>query len=712
MRKLQAKRSAIILEQAGLSTRRTFLKTLGAGLLIAVSAPVSHAQEAPASRPGRGGRGRRGGGGGPIDIAARVHIGQDGTITVMTGKVECGQGARGEITQAAAEELRVPVGRIQLIMADTALVPDDGGTYGTQTTPRTLPVIRQGAAGARAILISLAAAKWGVTSNELQAMDGKVVHAASGREADYSELAGGDSAKVFAATRPSGVNVTSVAQWKVMGTPKARNDARSLVDGTHQYPTDIVRPAMLYGKVLRPPSYGAKLTKIDVSVAKAMKDVIVVQDGDFTGVAAPTSFLARQAIEALAKTAKWDEHPQVSSTAVYDHLRTNARGVAVKNPLDADLQSAHQALRRTYRVAYAQHAPMEPRAAVAEWSDGKLTVWTGSQNPFGVRGELQTAFGLTPQTARVIIPDFGGKHTGECAVEAARLAKGTGRPVWLRYTREEEFMWAYFRPSAVILAEAGLDAGGALSSWYFVNINSGNAGLNTPYQVAGKHEQYAQSDPPLRQGSYRGLAATANHFARDSFTDELAAAAGSDPLAFRLKHLDDPPLIAVLKTAADRFDFTNLWNSKHPGVGVGLACGTEKGSYLATCAEVAIDEQTQTISVRRACQVFECGKIVNPSGLLSQVQGSLMMGIGPALREEVKFENGRVTNGTFSDYLVSRFADMPEIDVQLLDRPDIAPAGAGETAIMGIAPAIGNAVFHATGKRIRQMPIRLDAAVA
>jgi isoquinoline 1-oxidoreductase len=704
-----------------LASRRTFLKSLGAGILIVVSVGVVVAQQAPAGRGGQGGRGARGGGGrggGNVSIAARVHIGKDGAITVMTGKVECGQGARAEITQAAAEELRVGVGQIQLIMGDTSMAPDDGGTFGSQTTPRSLPTIRQGAAGARAVLESVAAARWGVPVAQVEARDGKVIHFGSNRQFTYGELAGDDSAKVFASTglgstRPRAVMVTPVTEWKVMGTSVTRNDASDLVTGRHQYPTDITRPGMLYGKVLRPPSYGATLSKIDLSAATAISGVVAVRDGDFVGVAAANSFIARQAIDALSKTAVWQEKPQVASSQAYEHLRSTARNAPV-NPFEAEMGGAHQALRQVYHVAYVQHAPMEPRAAVAEWSDGHLTVWTGTQNPFGVKGELQQALGLGSDAVRVIVPDFGGgfggKHTGEAALEAARLAKAAAKPVWHRWTREEEFMWAYFRPAAVIQTEAGLDANGAINSWYFLNINSGPSGLATPYAIAKNQAQTVNADTPLRQSSYRGLAATANHFARESFMDELAAAAGVDPLTFRLNHLQDERLIACLKAVAARFDFLNRWNKRDPSIGIGLAAGTEKGSYLATCAEVAIDRKSGTIVPRKVCQVFECGKIVNPAGLMSQVQGAIVMGLGPALRERMEFGNGRITNGTFTDYLVPRFEDLPDLDVQLLDRPDIASAGAGETPIVGIAPAIANAVFHATGVRVREMPVRLAGA--
>src|SRR6185369_5840236 len=302
--------------------------------------------------------------------------------------------------------------------------------------------------------------------------------------------------------------------------------------------------------------------------------------------------------------------------------------------------SAKQRLSQAYHVAYAQHAPLEPRAAVAEWADGKLTVWAGTQNPFGHRRELANAFHLTEDQVRVMVPDFGagfgGKHTGEASVEAARLAQAAHHPVSLRWTREEEFTWAYFRPAGVIQIEAGLDAGGTVTSWHFININSGPSAIETPYRIAKHRSQFVQSAPPLRHGSYRGLAATANNFARESFMDELAHAATADPLEFRLAHLEkgrpeSDRLRAVLEAAARKFGWAERIRRKQPNLGIGLACGTEKGSYVAACAEIEL--AGNSFKVKRVCEAFECGVILNPDNLLKQVQGAIIMGLGPVLGE-------------------------------------------------------------------------------
>lgn len=684
--------------------RRTFVQLVASGIVIA-SAPLSALAQ---QREGH----RRGSGGDGDSASSRIHIGKDGVITVTTGKVEMGQGARAELTQAAAEELRVGADQIHLVMSDTALVPNDGLTAGSRSTPSTVPAIRLAAAAAREALIGLAAQRWGVDATTVEFQVGQFTHKPTQRALGLAELAqGGEATKALAAARPAAAKLTEVGAWKVLGTSVARPNARDLVTGTHRYASDIKRPGMLRGKILRPPSYGAKLTSVDLALAKEMKDVVVVHDGDFIGVCAPTTFQAEQALAAIAKTAKWESAPHPSSKEVYDYLRANVVGGVPKNSFTVQLAAAKQTLRATYHTAYIQHAPMETRAAVAEWQAGRLTVWSGTQNPFGYRSELARALRVAEENVRVITPDtgggFGGKHTGEAAVEAARLAQAAGKPVSLKWTREEEFTWASFRPAAVIDAEATLNEAGQLSSWYFININSGSAAVESPYRTGPSLARSLNSSPPLRHGSYRALASTANNFARECFMDELATAAGADPLAFRLAHLESGRLRNVLEAAARRFRWEERAREKSRNRSVGLACGTEKGSFVATCVEVEIDRASARIIPRQVCEVFECGAILNPDNLRAQVEGAILMGLGPALREAMEFENGRMLNASFSRYEVPRFADVPGLDIELLNRPDLPSAGGGETPIIAIAPAIANAVFRATGVRLRDLPLRL-----
>jgi isoquinoline 1-oxidoreductase len=699
----------------GLS-RRSFIECLGAGLFIAISLPaLSRSQESgQRTRNTFLGSGAR-------NLAARIHLGSDGSITVLAGKVEGGQGARTELVQAAAEELGVPVSRVQMILADTSMVPDDGMTAGSGSTPRTVPAVRRGAATARKLLIDFACAQWKVEPAAVEMRDGRVVHTTSHRSLSYADFAkNAEVVKMFDQAIPSDVELTPVKEWKVLGTPVARPNGHEIVTGAHQYPSDIARPGMLYGKILRAPAYDAKLVSIDLAPAKAMAGVIVVRDGQFAGVAAPNSSRARQALGAISGTAKWEttpqpSSPQPSSKDLFDYLKQNAEGGVPQNPFVNQLAGA-KSLRRSYHVPYIQHAPLEPRAAVAEWSGDRLTVWTGSQNPFGVRSELARAFHIPEDRVRVVIPDFGaafgGKHTGEYAVEAARLARATGKPVSLRWTREEEFTWAYFRPAGVIEAEASLDAHGKIATWHFKNINSGPNAVDTPYAIGKTDCRFVPSKPPLRHGSYRGLAATANNFAREAFMEELAALAGADSLEFRRVHLDNPRLRAVLDTAANSFRWQERAGiagegRKHANTTVGLACGTEKGSYVAACVEIEIDREQHTLKVLHICEAFECGAIVNPVNLLSQVQGAIIMGLGAALREEIQFENGKILNASFGEYLVPRLDDVPALEIHLVNRPDLPSAGAGETPIIAIAPAIANAVFRATGASIQAMPVRI-----
>jgi nicotinate dehydrogenase subunit B len=387
-------------------------------------------------------------------------------------------------------------------------------------------------------------------------------------------------------------------------------------------------------------------------------------------------------------------------------------GPIVKGDVDAALAGAEKRLTRTYTVAYIAHVPLEPRAAVAEWSrdqqGDKLTVWTGTQRPFAVRDELAEAFSLAQERVRVIVPDtgsgYGGKHTGECAVEAARLARAARKPVKLVWTREEEFRWAYFRPAGVIDVDAGVHNDGTLVAWAFDNYNSGPAAIAPWFEIPNQRVAYHPSDTPLRQGSYRGLAATANHFARETHINELAAILTMDALAFRLKNIQDSRLRDVFTAAAERFG----WGKKAPtGHGYGMGGGFEKGGYFATFAEVAVEPRDGVREPRvvRAVTAFDNGPTINPDGLRNQIVGAMIQGIGGALFEAIEFDHGAVRNAHLAQYRVPRFSDVPKIEVVLMNRKDKPAMGAGEAPIMGMAPAIGAAIYEATGIRPRSMPM-------
>ena len=677
--------------------RRDFLRGTGVGLFVLLVAPGAAAQE---SGRGRGGREQL-----PDDVNAWLHIDRDGAVTVFTGKTEVGQNIRTSLTQAVAEELHVPTSTIALVMADTARTPFDAGTFGSRTTPIMNAQLRKVAAAARGLLIKRAADEWKVSPETLTVTDGKIAR---------SGTPGGLSIGEIAARAPLIVTVTDdvataqAVEWRVAGTPLRKIGGADFVTGRHEYTSDLKRPGLRYGRIVRAPRIGATIASVDTAAADALPGVTVVREGDFLGIVADSTPAAVKAASIIK--AEWTGGSSASARTLFDDLKTSAQppsenGGYSSGDIDAALSSATRTFQSTYTIAYIAHCPLEPRAALAEWKGDELTVWTGSQRPFGVQGELAEAFHVPRERVRVIVPDtgsaYGGKHTGEAAIEAARLARTARAPVKLVWSREEEMSWAYFRPAGVIDIRSAVGPDHRLTAWEYHNYNSGPSGIRTPYAITHQRIAFHPADSPLRQGSYRGLAATANHFARESHMDEVAAALGIDPLTFRLTHLQDDRIRAVLQAAADRFGWTS--RRRRQGRGFGLACGTEKGGYVATCAEVAIEGSG--VRVRRAVVAFECGAIVNPDGLKNQVEGAVAQGIGGALFEAVSFDAGHVDTAHFADYRLPRFSDMPVIETVLVNRSDLPPAGAGETPIVGIAPAIGNAIFDAAGVRIRALPM-------
>lgn len=684
--------------------RRDFFKFLGAGLLVVSTLKhVAAAQES-------GGARRRGDDSLPKEIDAWLHIGEDGAVTVYTGKVEVGQNIRTSLSQAVAEELHVPISKIELVMGDTQLTPFDMGTFGSRTTPTMNLLLRKVAASARDLLVGLAATQWHTDPAHLIAADAKVTDPQTNRSVEYAALLKGQQ---LTQTLPAEDPLIPAASWKVAGQSAPKVDGRDFVTGKHRYPSDQTLPDMQHGKLLRPPSFGATLLSLDSQKAEQM-GAVVVHDGNFVGVAAPSVALASAAVAAIH--AEWKSEPQPSSKELFEYLRKNTTegddptgdGDRYETgSVDKALASADHQLQQTYTVSYIAHVPLEPRAALAKWDGDKLTVWTGTQRPFGVRGQLAEAFHIPEGKVRVLMPDtgsgYGGKHTGETAIEAARLARAAKRPVKVVWTREEEFSWAYFRPAGVINVKSGVAADGTITAWEFHNYNSGSAGIRTYYEIPNQRIVFHESKYPLRQGSYRALAATANHFARESHMDELAHTLKLDPLEFRLKNLKNERLRAVFQAAAARFGWRASKSS--PGQGFGMGGGYEKLGNIATFAEVNVDRKSGDVKVVRVVSAFECGAIVNPDNLRSQIEGSNIQGLGGALFEAIEFENGKILNGRLSRYRVPRFSDVPVLDTVLLDRKDLPSAGAGECPMIGMAPAIANAIFAATGQRLRSLPL-------
>ena len=683
--------------------RRDFFKFLGAGLLVFSVLKPSPAQES-------GGARRRGDDSLPKEIDAWLHIGENGAVTVYTGKVEMGQNIRTSLSQAVAEELHVPVSQIELVMGDTQLTPFDMGTFGSRTTPTMNLQLRKVAASARDLLIGLAATQWQADPTRLVAADARVTDPRTNRSVEYAALLKGQQ---LTQTLPAEDPLIPAGSWKVAGQSLHKVDGRDFVTGKHRYPSDQTLPHMLHGKLLRPPSFGATLVSVDSQKAEQM-GAVVVRDGNFIGVAAPSAALASSAVVAIH--AEWKSEPQPASKDLFDYLRKNTTegddptgdGDRYETgSVDKAFATSGHRLQQTYTVSYIAHVPLEPRAALAKWDGDALTVWTGTQRPFGVRSQLAEAFHIPEEKVRVRMPDtgsgYGGKHTGETAIEAARLARAAKRPVKVVWTREEEFTWAYFRPAGVIDVKSGVAADGTLTAWEFHNYNSGSAGIRTYYEIPNQKIVFHESNSPLRQGSYRALAATANHFARESHMDELAHVLKLDPLEFRLRNLKNDRLRAVFEAASKRFG----WGASKsaPGQGFGMGGGYEKLGNVATFAEVNVERKSGEVKVVRVVSAFECGAIVNPDNLRSQIEGSNIQGLGGALFEAIEFENGKILNGRLSRYRVPRFSDVPALDIVLLDRKDLPSAGAGECPMIGVAPAVANAIFDATGQRLRSLPL-------
>ncbi len=637
---------------------------------------------------------------------ARLVIDGRGRITAFTGKVDAGQGNRASIARTVAGELRTSTSMVRISMGDTASSPFDRGTVGSRSTPDAGHALRLLAAAARHELCAEAARRWHTAPDAVTPGDG-VVREGS-REIGYGDIVTGN---------PRTINVdhddplpTATPALSDLDTHSLRANLIAAVTGQKRFPSDLTLPGMLHGRVLRPPAYGATLTSVDTSGVRRIPGAVAVVDGNFLAVAAPTRTAADEALQALRPT--WELADQPSEADLESYLRTHPRQPAgpatCREVGDVDTAGTEADLRlaATYTTAYIAHVPMETRVALAQVNSSDATVWVGTQRPFAVRETVAGALDLPEDSVRIVVPDFGGgfggKHTADVAVEAALLARAARRPVRLSWSREEELTWAYFRPAAVIDVRSATWVDGRLESWEFSNVNSGVAGLFTPYDAPHRRERFQPADSPLPQGSYRALAATANNFARESHLDEIAAKLDIDPLDLRLRHLHDARLKDTLTAVTQHIGWPPP--AGNDGRGTGIACGIEKDGRVATAAEVVVDDDG-TLRVLRIVTAFDCGAVVDPQGLRNQVTGATIMGLGGALFEAIHFEDGQIRNASLTDYRVPRFSDLPTIDVVIVDRPDQPSAGAGEAPIITVAPAIANAIYRATGRRLRRLPM-------
>ena len=646
---------------------RDWFDRLGDGLVVVLSP-----DEAGKVNAQRGGAWSSRGG-------AWLHIRPDGHVTAFSGKVDVGQDNTSALTTIVAHELGTDSELVELVMGDTDFCPYDMGTFGSRSTEDAGGVLTAAAASAR---------EW------LDANGGKVPQG---------------QRLVIAAHADATPRGASAARGK---PPAERRAALAIASGRARYTSDLALPGMGHGRAVHAPVYEANLVSAVFPAATAANGLESVHEPGFAGIVAADPYAADQAIAAV-KT-KWDAPDKPSESELDAYLRSHPideggwEGAFEDGHGDVarSLERAALTYGASFTTAYLAHAPLETRCAVALWDGDRVTLWTGTQVPFGVRGQVAAQLSIEESDVRVIVPatgsGYGGKHSGEAAVEAARLARASGRPVKVRWSRADEFAYAYFRPAALIDVRAGLDDRGRITAWEQTNINSGPMGIHPPYEIANHHVRYQPADSLLHTGSYRALAATANNFARESAIDELAHLAGEDALDFRLRHLKDDRLASVLRQAADRGGWTERGESG--GRGVGIACGFEKGGRIATCVEVS-QPKVGELKVTRIVAAYDCGRVIDPDNLRNQIEGALVMGLGGALFEQVHFEHGRITNGALKTYRVPRFSDVPPIEVILVDRPSEPSVGAGETPIIAIAPAIANAIFNLSGERLRSMPL-------
>lgn len=679
-------------------TDREYFEVLGEGLVVHL-----------APRPDGAGTS---GGWAPPTGGAWVHVSAEGWVHAFTGKAEVGQGTRTALSLLVAEELRLPLDRVRLTMADTDLSPWDMGTFGSRSMPDAAPALCRVAAGARERLVDLAAASGLGPRPDLEANDGTIRNRHSGRAIAYGELVRGR--RELVALPGSGSAATPASEWTRAGHETSDPAGEDVVTGRRTFVSDLRLPGMVYGAVLLPPRHGGRLKALGPPYPELPEGVRLVHEKDWVGALASSP---REAHMALGRVhAEWEESEQPSEGEIEGYLRTHRASGDDWDTAEHHVGDPERALRdasvrvdATYRTAYIAHVPLETRAAVATWEGGRVTIFLGTQTPFRARDYVARGLGIPLDDVRIVVPftgsGFGGKHGGDVALAAARLAEKAALPVHLSFSREEEFQHGYLRPMAIIDVRAGARADGRLSGWVFHNINAGAAALATPYRAADQKVDNELSDSPLPQGPYRALAANANNFARESVMDELAALLRIDPLTMRERNLEDERLLTVLHRATERAG----WNDRlpRPGHGFGVALGLEKGGRVATVAEVSVGGD-RTLRVDRLVTAFEAGAIVHPDNLRSQVEGATVMAMGGALFEAVHFDQGRVLNPRLSDYRVPRFSDLPQLEVVLVDRPDLPSAGAGETPMIAVAPAIANAIFDATGQRLRSLPLLPD----
>ena len=694
--------------------RRSFLKGLGGGILILVSlrsAPAALGQ-ARNWQP-------------YTDFNAFLKIGEDGRVTCAVGKIEMGQGIITSLPQMVADELDVPLESVDLVIGDTDICPYDVGTFGSLTT-RSVGQrdLRPAAAAGREALLELAAEHLGVPAGRLETHDGIVsVKGERDKSVAYGELTKGR--EITKHLKAKGT-LKAAADLKVMGKPLRRVDSASKVTGEALYAGDVRMDGMLYARIVRPPAHGAKLKSVDTSAAEAMDGVKVVRDGDLVAVLHERPDMAARALQAVK--AEFDvPEPKVDDKSIFEHLvkvAGDGKRVAGGGKIADGEAAAETVIEETYLDGYVAHATIETHTALAQVEGDRATVWASTQTPYPLRREAAGTLEVPEENVRVRTPflggGFGGKTSNGQAAEAVRLAKLAGKPVQVAWTRQEEFFFDAYRPAAVVKIKSGLTAEGRLAFWdygvYFAGSRGAGQFYQVPHHVTYSYESAKEgsSAHPFATGPWRAPAANTNTFARESHIDTLAAAAGVDPVEFRLQHLDNSRLVNALEAARDKFGWTPAAGPS--GRGYGMACGTDTDTWVAVMVEVEVDERTGHVQVKRAVVGQDMGLVVNPQGATIQAEGCVTMGLGYALSEDIRFEGGKILETNFDTYELPRFSAVPAtIDTMLVPNDEHPPAGGGEPAIICMGGAVANAIFDATGARVLQMPMtpqRVREAIA
>jgi isoquinoline 1-oxidoreductase len=685
-------------------SRRELLALAGPGLFLSFGVDWLAAQE-PARLPARQGY--------PTDLNAYLRIAPDGRVTCFSGKVELGQGAMTVLAQILAEELDVAYDSVDMVLGDTDLCPYDMGTFGSMNVRNFGPALRGAGAEARAVLLQMAGEQLHAPAARLQVKGGVVTDPATpGKSVTYGQLVQGKRIE----RHIEGVAVKPVAAYTIAGRAAPRKDALDKVTGKAKYSGDFTLPGMLHARLVRPPAHGAKFQDADTSAAEKA-GARVVRDGELIAVLHERPDLADKAL-GLVKARFELPQPTMDDKTIFDHLLKTApplQNAGAGGDLAAGEKASTAIVEATYLNSYVAHAPMETHSATAIVENGKATVWASTQAPFSVRQQVAQAIGLTPQNVRIVASyvggGFGGKSAAAQAVEAARLAKATGKPVQVVWSRAEEFFYDTFRPAAVVKIRSGLSSAGKIALWDYQVYGAGEREAKTYYDVPNQRTQSAGGwqggNPPGMHlsavGPWRAPSVNTNSFARESHMDALAAKAGIDPLEFRLKHLSDARMIRVLEAVAKQF----AWKAaKAPsGRGAGIACGIYSNAYAASMAEVAVDRKTGHVQVKRVVSAMDVGLVVNPDGLRQQMEGCIAMGLGYALSEEVHFKNGAVLDRNFDSYQIPRFSWMPKLETILIDNPGMPAVGAGEPPIITMGAVIANAIYDAVGVRLRQLPM-------